>query len=99
MTLDLCDKQVFKQTEGKRGETGTWGPPPVPGAKQYFTAVDGQQKGPYPLATLKVHAGSGSITPETLVWCEGMDEWTAASSVDEVNALFNAAPPPLPPRS
>lgn len=91
-------QHMFNQPQS--GQPAAGGPPPIPGgATQYYTAVDGQQAGPFPLATLKVHAGSGSLTPDTLVWSEGMAEWSKASSVEEINALFNAGPPPLPPRS
>lgn len=37
------------------------------------------------------------ITPETLVWREGMAEWLPASQVPELRYLFGAAtPPPMP---
>ena len=47
---------------------------------------------------LRQRAASGAITPETLVWKQGMAAWTPASQVDELSPLFaSAAPPPLPP--
>ncbi len=92
-------QQMLNQPHGQDNAPAAGGPPPVPGATQYFTAVNGQQTGPFPLQTLKLHIEAGSPTKDTLVWCEGMDGWTAASSVDEVNALFNAGPPPLPPQA
>jgi hypothetical protein len=33
-----------------------------------------------------------------LVWKQGMATWAAAGSVAELQALFGAVPPPLPPR-
>ncbi|MGB1780133.1 MAG: GYF domain-containing protein [Longimicrobiales bacterium] len=36
------------------------------------------------------------MTRETLVWTEGMAEWTAAGQVDAIATMFGATPPPLP---
>ena len=38
----------------------------------------------------------GQITPETLVWSQGMAAWTPAIQVPQLAELF-AAPPPPPP--
>ncbi|SOD02205.1 Membrane protease subunit, stomatin/prohibitin family, contains C-terminal Zn-ribbon domain [bacterium JGI 053] len=74
------------------------GPPPLPGQASYFVAVGGQQSGPHPMDDLRQRAASGAITPETLVWKQGMAAWAPASQVDELSSLFaSAAPPPLPP--
>ena len=73
------------------------GPPPLPQGPKYFAAVDGKQAGPFDMAGLKQQIESGSVTRETLVWTEGMAEWTAAGDVEVVAKLFAAAPPPLPP--
>ena len=53
--------------------------------------------GPFDSAALKGQIEDGSVTRETLVWSEGMAEWTAAGDVDAVSKLFGAVPPPLPP--
>ncbi len=73
------------------------GPPPLPQGPQYFAAVGGQQTGPFTTDALKEQIGSGAVTKETLVWTEGMAEWTAAGEVEAVAKLFGATPPPLPP--
>jgi membrane protease subunit (stomatin/prohibitin family) len=73
------------------------GPPPIPGSKQYFMAVNGQQMGPYNVSALRSQITAGTLTRETLIWVEGMAEWTAASANSEVNSLFAASPPPIPP--
>ncbi|MND03814.1 hypothetical protein D3C83_238130 [compost metagenome] len=62
----------------------------------YFAAVDGQQVGPFDAGALKDQIRSGRVKKDTLVWAEGMAEWTAADKVEAVSKLFGALPPPLP---
>jgi hypothetical protein len=38
----------------------------------------------------------GELQRDTLVWFQGMAQWTPASSVPELSALFGSVPPPLP---
>jgi hypothetical protein len=38
----------------------------------------------------------GTLNRETLVWKQGMANWTKAGEVQDLSALFNAVPPPLP---
>jgi hypothetical protein len=73
------------------------GPPPLPQAAGFFVAMGGQQAGPFDLNALQQHVQSGQLTKETLVWKDGMANWTAAGQVPELSNLFGAAPPPLPP--
>jgi hypothetical protein len=73
-------------------------PPPLPGAVQFYAAVDGKQAGPFDLAALQAHISEGKISRETLVWKQGMANWAAASTVGELQNLFAAVPPPLPPQ-
>jgi membrane protease subunit (stomatin/prohibitin family) len=72
-------------------------PPPLPQGPQFFAAVGGQQAGPFGMDALRQQVQSGTVTKETLVWAEGMAEWTPAGQVEAVAKLFGAAPPPLPP--
>lgn len=73
------------------------GPPPLPQAAQFFAAIGGQQTGPFDTAGLQQQIQAGQITKETLVWKQGMANWTPAGQVPELNNLFGATPPPLPP--
>lgn len=73
-------------------------PPPLPGSVAFFAAIDGKQAGPFDLATLQAQVSEGKITRETLVWKQGMANWSAASTVSELANLFAAVPPPLPPQ-
>lgn len=41
----------------------------------WFYVVNGAQQGPVDEATLQQLAAGGTITPETLVWREGMSDW------------------------
>ncbi len=72
------------------------GPPPLPAGAQYWVAVDGEQAGPFDLAALRDQVRGGKLKKDSLVWTEGMAEWTAAAQVESVAKLFGAAPPPLP---
>jgi hypothetical protein len=46
----------------------------------YFTQ-DGQQVGPISRDQLNKLASSGRLTPEEMVWCDGMPDWVSARSV------------------
>jgi membrane protease subunit (stomatin/prohibitin family) len=71
-------------------------PPPLPGSSGFFLGVGGVQSGPFDLAALQAKLRDGSLTRATLVWRQGMPEWTPAERVAELAALFAAMPPPLP---
>ena len=73
-------------------------PPPLPNALKLFVAVNGAQQGPYDMATVQGMIQRGEIKPDSLVWKEGMANWSAAKDVPEIGGLFGAAPPPLPPQ-
>ena len=79
------------------GSVGGGGPPPIPGESPFFVAVNGQQTGPFDVATLRLHAQTGKLTPGLLVWRQGMGTWTKAGEVTELKEIFaGAAPPPIP---
>jgi hypothetical protein len=40
-------------------------------------------------------AAAGTLTANTLVWCEGQDGWKAAAET-ALAKLLKSAPPPLP---
>lgn len=72
-------------------------PPPLPQqGPAYFVAINGQQSGPFAVSVLAQMAQGGQVTPDSLVWAQGMAAWTAAKDVPQLAALFGAAPPPLP---
>ena len=60
----------------------------------YFIVDNGQQAGPYTIDEL-VKRGLNS---DTLVWAEGMTDWTPAWQVEELkNYLYAQQTPPPPP--
>ncbi|MCM1515638.1 MAG: GYF domain-containing protein [Paraprevotella sp.] len=74
---------------------------PVDPKIQLFMAVNGQNYGPYDYATCKQLVANGQLTPQSMVWMEGMPAWSMAGQVVELQPLFAPAPapgmPPLPP--
>ena len=63
----------------------------------YFVSINNRQSGPFDTAGLRQLIGNGQLTRDSLVWKEGMANWTTAGTVEELKPLFAASPPPLPP--
>lgn len=62
----------------------------------WFFASNGQQQGPFPEAQFRDLIARGTVTPQTLVWSEGMAGWLKAG---EVPGLMSAGgPPPMMPQ-
>ncbi len=84
-------------------------PPPAPGAAvpppmqptepqvQMYLNIGGQNYGPYDYATLKSFVPTGQLTPQTMVWQQGMSSWMPAGQVPELQPLFAPTPPPTAP--
>ncbi len=89
--------QMFTNQQQPAGGGGS--PPPLPGAGEWYAAIDGQQSGPFDRAKLSDGARAGKLTRDTLVWKKGMTQWTKAGDVPEIADLLGEIPPPLPPRS
>lgn len=64
----------------------------------YVPRATGKREGPVTLDVLKLRFASGGLSPEDLVWREGMAEWLAAKAVPELGAprASQGAPPPFP---
>lgn len=62
--------------------------------KKYYYSDGKQQFGPFSKEELQCK----SISKDTLVWYEGLTEWTKAGDVEELVDLFpnTATPPPMP---
>lgn len=74
-------------------------PPPLPQNAPFFLAMDGKQVGPFELGLVAMKARSGELKSDTLVWRQGMPEWTVARNVPELMGMFApppAGPPPIP---
>jgi len=52
---------------------------------QYFFADGDEQKGPFPLESLRPQG----LKPDSLVWREGMSQWQRADSLAEVASVFS----------
>ena len=78
-------------------QTGGAIPPPMPAAVQYFYAANGAQQGPVGIDQLKALFANRTINKESLVWKQGMGNWTALQEVDELKSFLGGnTPPPLP---
>ncbi len=73
------------------------GPPPLPTAVQWYAGINNQQAGPFTPEQLQQMIVQGQIDRDTLVWKQGMAGWEKAGQVDDLQGLFGAVPPPLPP--
>jgi GYF domain 2 len=60
---------------------------------QWFVHSDDQQMGPYSGEQLVQYAQEGNIAPETLIWAEGMAEWSPASQIPGLFPEVAAAQP------
>ena len=61
---------------------------PIPQSPGFVVAVDGKAQRPFDIATLRGRVAQGLLSADTLVWREGMVQWTTASAVTEVAALL-----------
>ncbi|NCB93236.1 MAG: DUF4339 domain-containing protein [Clostridia bacterium] len=71
-------------------------PPPIINTV-YHVAVNGQATGPYDINTLSQMASAGTFTTASLVWKQGMANWVAAETVQELQPVFGSVVPPIPP--
>ncbi len=60
---------------------------------EYFMIENGQQTGPFTIDQL----AQKHITSETLVWAEGMSNWTPAWQVEQLKYILTGSPQPTPP--
>lgn len=72
-------------------------PPPMPTQVLYYYALNGAQQGPVTLDQLRALFAGRTINRESLVWKQGMANWTALQEVEELKSfLGGSTPPPLP---
>lgn len=108
ITIDISDDLFFTiKKEGLPGfakktsrnpSSGAPGQSPDGGTIAYSVSVNGVPTGPFSIAELKTMAQKRELTRNTLVWKEGMAQWAEAGTVKELEPVFGAVPPPLPPR-
>lgn len=74
-------------------------PPEPPKPVRYFVVEAGRQAGPFTLEEMIGRIGDGRTVGKDLVWKDGLEAWTAASSLPEFEEALAPAPqpPPAPP--
>jgi len=72
-------------------------PPPPPTGPAFHVTENGQTQGPFNLQQMASAASGGQLTPETMVWCQGMATWSPAGQVPQLTGCFAPSPPPPPP--
>lgn len=60
--------------------------------KKYFYSDGKEKKGPFSFEEFK----NEEINPETLVWFEGLDDWTQIKYIKDLEEILQLSPPPLP---
>jgi hypothetical protein len=75
--------------------------PPMPASApvpqvQYYIGVNGQQAGPFDYQRLQQLVSQGQLTQQTLVWKQGMPQWSQAGQVQELQSLFAGQAPAMP---
>jgi hypothetical protein len=58
---------------------------------KYYLHNGHESSGPFDLEEIKTR----QITRSTLVWCEGMEDWTTAGEVPELKRILFSVPPPI----
>ncbi|GEM_PF-4569624 len=56
----------------------------------HWVAVDGKRTGPHGLPALKQLIAQGKLTPQSLVWKDGMQNWLPAAQVSDIARLFSS---------
>lgn len=82
---------------GAMGGGAPGAPPPPPPMPSWHVAVNGQTQGPFSVQQIMSGIAAGEVTPETMVWANGMPGWAAAGQVPQLSGGFAAVPPPPPP--
>ncbi len=59
--------------------------------KKYFYSNGNEKQGPCTFEELKALG----ISKSTLIWYEGLENWTPAEKIDECKYLFQITPPPM----
>lgn len=85
----------FQQQNEPSEFTGAPVPPPIKPIT-FYAYINDTQMGPYDIKVLGQLVQSGHLTPETLVWKEGLSEWVMAKNTELAN-LFNTGNPVIPP--
>lgn len=69
-------------------------PPPVQ-QKKFFVAINDTAVGPMDKDELMQKMALKEVTPDTMVWYQGLPGWAQAKTLAEVNILFSQVPPTM----
>lgn len=84
-----------QQVMGQQQPAAPVAPPPM---DPFYLYLNGQQVGPLQMNQMQQYVQTGQLTPDTMVWKNGMAQWQAAKTMPELQQLFAAnCPPPMPP--
>ena len=90
-------QQQYQQQPPQYQQQGQMMPPPMPQQVNYYVGINGVQQGPFGMPQLQQLVQTGQLTPNTLVWTQGMPGWAPANTVQALAALFMSnTPPPMP---
>jgi membrane protease subunit (stomatin/prohibitin family) len=92
---NMFNPQGAQQGLGAQQQAAT--PPPMPNQVMYHYASNGQQMGPVSIDRLKELFASRTVNKDSLVWKQGMQNWSALKDVEELKPFLGGnTPPPLP---
>jgi len=92
---NMMNPMAGQQTQPQNTNAGV--PPSLPVQTSYYYAVNGQQAGPVSIEVLKELFAKRIVNKDSLVWKQGMDNWTALKDVEELKVFLGGSmPPPLP---
>ena len=95
----LMSPQMGGQQQNPIQQQGGMMPPPMPPSIQYFYSHEGKQMGPVTFEQLKGLFAGRTVNKDSLVWKQGMANWSALKDVEELKAFLGGnTPPPLPPQ-
>ncbi|PVW15267.1 SPFH domain-containing protein [Marixanthomonas spongiae] len=93
----MMNPQMGGQQQAQPQQQAGSTPPPMPQAVTYYYASNGQQKGPVGFEQLRALFANRTVNKDTLVWKQGMQNWTPLQEVEELKAFLGGnTPPPIP---
>lgn len=71
--------------------------------REYFLAIDGERQGPFREPEILEKIQAGTLPPETLVWYEGLEDWSPLDSIetfrDAIGDFSDSEKHPPPPEN
>ena len=89
---------MANQMINTNASTNSMMPPPLPPQQTFFVYLNGQQIAGQTPQMIQQMVLQGTVTSATLVWTQGMANWTPAGQVPQLAYLFagSSVPPTLP---